>query len=321
MVSVGVVGLGAMGLNHVRTLKSMDEVDFIFAFDPDPAVVEPSGVERLKSLSDLVETDLAYCVLASPSSQHLEGAAVLIGAKMNVLIEKPVADSLSNAKAIEELSLREPESAVRVGHVERFNPSIVEMWKRVSKGEIGELYAISTVRRGPPPNRYIDTGVSLDLGVHDFDLARCISASDYKWVRASSRMRTDHESEGLIRVIGELESGVVIDHAIDWQTPQKMRQVSVLGSEGMLIADLLTADLTLFSPANLELEWQNLALLRGGSQGAVTRYAFPKVEPIRSQHLAFMSLLSDETVGNLATVQDGVRAVEISGMVTSSRTP
>ncbi|MDR1077589.1 MAG: hypothetical protein LBL55_02790 [Propionibacteriaceae bacterium] len=64
-----------------------------------------------------------------------------------------------------------------VGHIERFNPAVQELRRRVNAGELGAIYQIVTRRQGPFPGRIADVGVAKDLATHDVDLTACLDLS------------------------------------------------------------------------------------------------------------------------------------------------
>ncbi len=66
-----------------------------------------------------------------------------------------------------------------VGHIERFNPALQELRRRIEAGDLGEVYQIATRRQGPFPARIADVGVVKDLGTHDIDLTAWVAQSGY----------------------------------------------------------------------------------------------------------------------------------------------
>ena len=311
MRRVGIIGLGSMGSNHARVFSNMPDIDEILVLDSNVGSAIPKYCTKVASTSEMFEANPDFIVVSTPSQTHLEVTRLVLDQKIPVLIEKPVAGLLKDAKELLDYSRRHSDAIIGVGHVERFNPALIELKKRLASGVVGDVVSVSTVRRGPSPARFIDTGVTADLGVHDVDVARWLTNSEYQKVHAFGQFNLDRAREELIRVSGQMNNGVIVDHSIDWLTPVKVRQVTVLGSNGMLTADLLTADLTFYGQAEFNINWEEIAQLRGGAEGIITRYALRKVEPLRSELEAMFARVDQLPSEPLATIEDGVAALEV----------
>jgi predicted dehydrogenase len=321
MRRAGIIGLGSMGLNHARVLSQIQEVEEILVLESNAETLVPKYCNQVQSFESLFSEKPDFVIIATPSQTHLEVARELLDQGIPILVEKPVAGTLSDARELLTHSAQLQNPIIGVGHVERFNPALIELKKRLSTGVVGEVISVSTVRRGPSPARFIDTGVTTDLGVHDVDVARWLTNSDYQKLHAFGSYSHERSREELIRVSGRMTNGVIVDHSIDWLTPVKVRQVTVLGSEGMLTADLLTADLTFYGQAEFDINWEEIAQLRGGAEGIITRYALRKVEPLRSELEAMFARVDGLPSEPLATIQDGVVALEVVEEIVSQLQP
>ena len=118
----------------------------------------------------------------------------LAEAGVHALIEKPVAPDAASARRIAQAFTSRGLVAC-VGHIERYNPALQEMRRRLANGELGELYQIATRRQGPFPERIADVGVVLDLATHDVDLTAWVAKRPY----ASLSARTAHRSRAAAR--------------------------------------------------------------------------------------------------------------------------
>ena len=125
-------------------------------------------------------------MVAVPTDSHLPVARELMAAGASVLVEKPLAGTVEEAKEIVRLA---EISGVHgaVGHVERFNIALQEMRRRVADGQLGRLFALSTIRSGPFAGRVRDVGVIKDLATHDIDVVSWLSDSRIaRWQRRRS---------------------------------------------------------------------------------------------------------------------------------------
>ena len=95
-------------------------------------------------------------------------------------------------------------------------------------------------------------------------------------------------------------------------TPVKRRVVSVLGEKGQFVADLLPGDLTFYTNAEVDSEWDQLAQLKGVSEGDMIRYAFPKREPLALELQAFFDEIRGVEDTGLVTLDQGLRILEVA---------
>ena len=124
-----------------------------------------------------------------------------------------------------------------VGHKERFNPAVRELRHRLALGEIGEVYQIATGRQGSFPHRIGDVGVAKDLATHDVDVTSWVLGSDYQHIYRRLARKSERSREEMILATGRLESGVLVNHVVNWLSPMKERVVTVTGDSGTFIAD------------------------------------------------------------------------------------
>jgi UDP-N-acetylglucosamine 3-dehydrogenase len=313
-----VLGLGMIGRHHARILQSGGAGAFAGAVDPggdrfgalhDPALLFASVDELLeRSRPD-------FAVVAVPTEEHLPAVERLATAGVHVLVEKPLAASADEARemiaAVERAGIRGA-----VGHVERYNPALVAARERI--GELGALISIATERRGPFPARVKDVGVVKDLATHDLDLVRWIGGSPVEAIAAQCSHRMGREHEDLLVATGRLGSGVTFNCQVDWLTPMKSRSTRILGERGMLLADTLTGDLTLFENADTPIEWAATQQLRGVSEGNAIRYALDRREPLVVEHEAFRAYVAGDDDAPVVPLDAGLETVVTAEAVLES---
>ncbi|PFG37576.1 putative dehydrogenase [Flavimobilis soli] len=305
----GVIGLGAMGRHHVRVLREIDGVDVVAVADPGGDPYRVAGpLEVLRDVESLVAAGIDMAVVAVPTKFHEPVALTLAAAGVHTLVEKPIA---VDTAAGERLAAAFTDAGLigAVGHIERFNPAIQEVRRRIADGQLGEVYQISTRRQGPFPARIADVGVIKDLATHDIDLTAWVTQSSYESVAAQTAFRSGREHEDMVLVTGRLAGGINANHTVNWLSPMKERVTIVAGERGTLIADTSTADVTFFENGTVQTEWDSMANFRGVTEGDVIRYAIGKREPLRAEAEAFRDAvlgLEDRTVSmteGLATIR------------------
>ncbi|HEV3172167.1 MAG TPA: Gfo/Idh/MocA family oxidoreductase [Actinocrinis sp.] len=317
----GLVGLGAMGRHHARVLRALDGVDLVAVADPGGDAYGALGGETLVStVEELLAHKLDYAVVACPTAYHEEAALALAEAGVAALIEKPLAHDIPAAQRVVE-AFESRGLVAAVGHIERYNPALQSMRTRLEAGELGDVFQVATRRQGPFPNRIADVGVVKDLATHDLDLTGFVTGAQYRSVAARTAHRSGRPHEDLVTVLGELDSGVIANHLVNWLSPLKERVSVVTGERGCFVADTLTADLTFFANGSTRTEWDAVSAFRGVSEGDMTRYAIPKREPLTVEHEVFRDAVEGKADAGIVTLRQGLRAVIVAeAVLTSART-
>jgi predicted dehydrogenase len=177
-----VVGVGHLGKFHARKYAALKETHLSFVVDSDAglaaAVAEENGARALASHLDLVgQVDIASVVV--PTSHHYEVVRDLLSARIHVLVEKPITTTPAEAKELIQLA-RDKGCVLQVGHLERFNPVMQELAKRIDTPIFIESHRIA-----PFKPRAMDVDVVLDLMIHDIDLILNLVKSPVERIDAS----------------------------------------------------------------------------------------------------------------------------------------
>jgi predicted dehydrogenase len=114
----------------------------------------------------------------------------------------------------------------------------------------------------------------------------------------------------MISITGRLRDGTITNHLINWLSPMKERVTVVTGERGTFIADTATGDLTFYANGTVALEWESVTTFRGVSEGDVTRFAFPKKEPLRAELEAFRDAVRGEST-ELSTMAQAAHTLEV----------
>ncbi len=296
MIDIALIGLGSMGRNHYRILKSLEgEVNIVALCDvvkngdyPEPFYTD------VETMLDAVKPDAAIIVV--PTFLHKEVALQCIERGVHVFIEKPAASTIADAriiaKAVEEKGLKSC-----VGHVERFNP-VVQALKQELEGK--EIYTMAITRVGPFPPRIADVGVLTDLSVHDIDLMRFITHRNIleKNIFKSRKIHNHHEDNAVLSF--ELEDAIVAEILTNWLTPFKKRTIEVACRDAYFEADLITQNLTEYSDFHVN----NSYVVRGCH--------IKKDEPLLKEVEAFVHYLRTGERGSLASIEDSIITLEVA---------
>ncbi|MFK4110392.1 Gfo/Idh/MocA family protein [Streptomyces sp. NPDC002176] len=308
-----------MGRHHARVLSGLDGVELVAVVDPagDPGGAA-RGVPVVSTVAELIARGVDYAVIACPTALHEPIGLELAEAGVCALIEKPLAHSVAAAARLVE-AFESRGLVAGVGHIERYNPALQSLRKRLEAGELGEVFQVVTRRQGPFPHRIADVGVVKDLATHDIDLTGWVTGRDYVSVAARTVSKSGRPHEDMVAVVGELSDGTMVNHLVNWLSPLKERSTVVTGDRGCFVADTLTADLTFYANGAVNTEWEALRAFRGVAEGDMIRYAIAKREPLQVEHEKFRdAVLGVGSMADLVTLRQGLRTVEVSAAVLES---
>jgi len=309
VLRAALIGLGAMGKNHARVLKSLPEVELVAVFDSATSS-ENSSLPLVSSFEELVGLKPDYCVIATPTFTHEELAITLAKNGINIFIEKPVSFSSESAARIIEAVVAKGIIG-GVGHIERFNAALVEAKRRINQGQLGEVYQISTRRLGPFPSRVTDVGVTIDLATHDIDLTKWLADSSYESVSARTITRSGRNNEDLVTVVGNLKNGILVNHNVNWLSPLKERKTIITGEKGTFVADTLRSDLTFYENGSIINTQREIAYFKGVTQGETTIFAFDKPEALYVEHIEFIDAIKGIN-SNYVTLEEAAETIKIA---------
>jgi predicted dehydrogenase len=319
-IRVGLAGLGSMGRNHLRILAGRPDVTLAAVADPIAATLASASSQTgaqafAEPLAMIAEADLQAVVIAAPTTAHVPLALAAIERRIPVLVEKPLAATADEGMRIV-VAAREAGVPVQVGHVERFNPAVLELGRLLDGGWLSTVYSIASRRAGPFPARIRDVGVTVDLATHDVDILSWIAGERPARVYAETAQRIHADHEDLLFGLLHFPSGATGMLDVNWLTPAKRRQLLVVGEEGMFELDYLTQRLT-FTRAT---DTTNPRLIGGYAptfEGEMVELPVSSGEPLAAELDAFLKVVRGGG-RPLVDAEDGLWAVAIATSLLSS---
>jgi len=311
---IGLAGLGSMGRNHLRILSGRPDIRLAAIADPAAealsAAVATSGAQAFdEPLAMIAEAELDALVIAAPTTSHVALALAAIERDIAILVEKPLAESAAEGERIV-TAARVGSVPVQVGHVERFNPAVLELGRLLDEGWLSVVYSIASRRAGPFPDRIRDVGVTIDLATHDADILSWIAGERPSRVYAETAQRIHANHEDLLFGLLHFPSGATGMLDVNWLTPVKRRQLVVVGEEGMFELDYLTQRLT-FTRAT---DTTNPRLIGGYAptfEGDIAELPVVSAEPLAAEIDAFLRVVR-EGGRPIVDAEDGLWAVAIA---------
>jgi UDP-N-acetylglucosamine 3-dehydrogenase len=250
-LNVGVVGVGAMGHNHVRVYTRLKNANLLAVSDlMKGTLAEVSkkyntvGFVDYDNVLKMPEIDaVSVCV---PTTYHYEVVMSAIEQGKHVLVEKPIAFTLKEAKDMVRAARKEGVK-LATGHVERFNPAVLEAKKLLRDKLIGEVVSVSAKRVGPFPPRIKDVGVTIDLAIHEVDVMAYLLDSPVSKVYAHVGSRLEKcEYEDHAEIMMEFYNNAIGMLEVNWLTPYKKRQLEVTGTDGIISLDYIDQTVEIF---------------------------------------------------------------------------
>jgi predicted dehydrogenase len=251
--------------------------------------------ERPEAVSVAVPTELHHAIVKE-----------LLELGCNVLVEKPIAATLSQAWELLDLA-KQKGLILTVGHIERFNPAIIELKRRLELGQLGRIFQVHARRVGPFPTRIQDVGVIKDLAIHDLDIMHYLIGTYVNRVYAEAKSTIHESCEDMFVGTLHFADNTIGLLEINWLTPTKIRELYITGERGMFRVNYITQDLSFYENAEYDgNDWSSLSLIRGVSEGSIIQYAIKKKEPLRIELETFIARVQ----GKAARIVSGVEAIE-----------
>ena len=316
-LKVGVVGTGSMGMNHLRVLRDFNEeqVQLVgVAESSEPALQQAMkrfhvpGYADYRHMVEQTHPDLVSIVV--PTHVHFIVAEYLLNQGIHVLIEKPMASTVEEANTLLDIARRQ-NVKIAVGHVERFNPAVIELKRRLVTNELGQLFHLHARRIGPFPPRIRDVGVTLDLATHDVDVMRYLADADVRYVYAETQQHVHTSHEDLLLGILRFTNGAIGILDVNWLTPTKIRELSITGEKGMFLVNYLTQDVYFYENDYTATTWNDLSRLTGVSEGTMTRLKVRKAEPLRLEYEDVLEAIRQDMLPTV-TGEDGLAVLRIA---------
>ncbi|MFN2432965.1 MAG: Gfo/Idh/MocA family protein [Gemmatimonadota bacterium] len=240
-VRLGFVGLGRWGPNHVRVFEALPGCRVTRLADPDPARLRearrlfPNGAISSEPAEVLEDPAIDAVVIASPSVTHAPLAAVALQAGKDVLCEKPLALSASDARRLIELAER-GERVLMVSHVFLYNAGIRALRGYVREGRLGHVQYLYATRTNLGPIR-TDVNAAWDLASHDLGIfGYLLGQAPHEVSAQGARILSDLQEDVAFLTL-RYPDGVLAHAHVSWLDPRKVRQITVVGTRQMAVWD------------------------------------------------------------------------------------
>jgi predicted dehydrogenase len=268
---LAVVGAGQFGLNHCRVVHESGRARLCAVVDVDPdraaAAAAQYGAEALTDYREL-RGKVDAAIVAAPTTLHEEIGCGLMEAGIDCLVEKPIATDLDAAGRLVDTAERLGR-ILQVGHLERFNPAVVELERRATLPLFFEIHRLNLFSP-----RSLDVDVVLDLMIHDVDIVLALTRAEPSEIRAAGVSILSPKVD-IANVRMEFANGCVANLTASRVSTERVRKLRLFQPTQYLALDYTRQDLTIFT-------------VTGGLQIGFEKAPVKQAEPLRLELEAFL---------------------------------
>lgn len=253
-IRTAVIGVGNMGQHHTRNYFEMPQAKLVAVCDVNK--------ERGKNLAKkynclfygdykkmLAEQKIDAVSIAVPTSLHCRVACDVLDRGVNVLLEKPIATSLKEAKEIIDKA-QEKNLKLMIGHIERLNPAVRRLKQLIQTRRLGDIISINIKRVGGLPPQRKDANVVMDLGIHDIDISNYLLEEYPKEVYGfKSRNLIDDQEDSAVILLKYSKTFSFIE--VNWITPVKIRTLDITGTKAFGRLNYINQTISLYEKGYL----------------------------------------------------------------------
>jgi predicted dehydrogenase len=313
MLKIGVLGTGHLGRIHLKLLKEIKDFEVTGFYDSSPevceAVANEFNIKAYGSYDELMEHADAIDVV-TPTVYHYESASRAIKRSKHVFIEKPLTNTLEEAKSLLALS-READVKVQVGHVERYNPAFI-----AARPFCKQPMFIESHRLAQFNTRGTDVSVVLDLMIHDIDIVLSMVRSSIKRISASG-VAVVSDTPDIANARIEFDNGCVANLTSSRISMKNMRKTRFFQRDAYISVDFLEKQVSVSRLKNLEGPEDPFGITIDPGQGKPLKQIYfktPEVAPlnaIKSELEDFARSILDDTEPTV-NIEDGYKALDVA---------
>lgn len=295
-----------MGQYHVNVSKQLQDAELVGIYDADldrsKLISEKYKTKAFNLISNLLN-EVDGVIIASPTYLHHEISKQALEAGKHVLVEKPIAESVEQAKELVALA-KSKNLILQVGHVERFNGAILELGKIVDQPML-----VESRRLAPFNTRIRDVGVVLDMMIHDIDIILNLVKSDVTEISAAGqKVVSDHED--IASVVLKFANGCIATINASRNTQSKIRTLNITDKNAYIKLDFTDQEIELHRQAtsNTQLSTNEI---RYKQESIVEKIFVHKDNPLKQEHEHFINCILGNTVPHVDGNTD-IKTLEIA---------
>lgn len=315
MLKAGVLGAGHLGKIHLKLLQQSTKYELVGFYDASTKaseqIVSEFGYNNFQSMESLIDA-CDMVVVVTPTSKHFECAEKVIKAGKHLFIEKPIAQTVSEAEHIRDLA-KEYHVRGQVGQVERFNPAFMAIKDKISNPMFIETHRLSEFNP-----RGTDVSVVLDLMIHDIDAILSVVKSNVKGVSASG-VSVISETPDIANARIEFENGCVANLTASRISLKKMRKARFFQRDAYISVDFLEKKCEVVKMKDAPKKTDDFAMILTNAEGVKKQIYFenPKIEnnnAILDELESFYEAIKADRTPEVS-LQQGTEALRVAMMI------
>lgn len=316
MIGVAVIGYGTMGKNHARVYDELDSSQLVAVVDTNPELAQKAanrfGCQSFSTITAILNNPTISAVsVAVSTNHHAEITLACLKAGKHVLVEKPIAATVVQAKRMIRIA-KKANLILTVGHIERFNPAVQTLYRLIQDGRLGDITSLVTKRVGGFPPQIKDANVIIDLAVHDIDICNfLLSQQPNKVICYKNRVHIKNREDSAELFLHYRHASAFIQ--VNWITPVKIRHLAVTGTKGYCELNYVTQKLTLYE-TNFE---KKVTTFQEGFSNFIMTFGEPEKtevqvdsrEPLKEELRHFIKAIESGDSSALVSPEDGLAAL------------
>ncbi len=311
------LGAGHLGKIHIRLIKELiQEFDLVGFYDPSDenakVVEEQFGIRRFNTIESLLEE--VDCVdIVTPTITHYDCASQAIRKTKHVFIEKPVTETVEEAKSLMNLAL-EAGVTVQVGHVERFNPAFSAALPYFNRPMFIETHRLAQFNP-----RGTDVPVVLDLMIHDLDIILSVVKSGIKRISASG-VAVVSDTPDITNARIEFDNGCVANLTASRISMKNMRKSRFFQKDAYISVDFLTKELEVVRMETIEGEPNPFDVVFDMGNGKPVKKVFfdkPQLDEMNAikEELRTFAVAINQKSTPIVSLEDGYNALDVAHQI------
>jgi predicted dehydrogenase len=312
LTRIGVAGLGYWGPNLARNFDDLAQLAWVCDASSERLDAFAVRYPRARATDDfdemLADRDLDAVVVATPVPTHFELASRALAADKHVLVEKPPATRGADMDELCRLAF-ERELVLMPGHLLLYHPAVGKLKELVDSGSLGDVLCVYGNRQNLGIIRSQENAL-LSLGVHDLSVILHLVGEEPSEAWAHGNAFLNPGVEDVVFCYLRFPSGKIAHMHLSWLDPHKMRKITVVGKEKMVVFDDMELErkVTIYEkapwqPAERYGEWQTRT-------GDIFSPKIPSDEPLKLECRHFLSLVAGEG-DREAVARDGALVVRV----------
>lgn len=302
-IKVAVIGAGMMGKNHIKTYKSLPNVELVGVYDIFPEAAQKAaemfGIKAFASLEEVAKKVDAVSVVTT-SVTHADVGEFFLNKGIHCMMEKPLATSeegclrLINAAKNNNVTLL-------VGHIERFNPAVEQMEKILS--DTSKVRSLTAQRMSAASGRITDVDVAMDLMIHDVEVIQSLVKSPVINVQAASVKTTDFpDGKDYITALLEFANGTTANLTASRITQARVRTLTVTTDTNYIDMDFINQSINVHSQGRMPyVNQENIpGWMNYGLKGSVEQLFIPSNQPLTAELGHFISCINGEATPRIS---------------------